>query len=361
MISESQPIIYREFKAAVDYVDVLQLERIAFGTETLSWMVPWLEQNPIGNSLMVVATCNQKIVGFLIVLPEQMCGFGKQHKCGYVMLAMTHPEYRRKGVYTKMSAYAFNLAYEQGFDFCLGYTVRKDALRAELKMGWHLADHIPILLFPLDLERRIKSIWIKNSIMSFILLSVERCLLQIAKKKSKNILKRSTHDIKMVSSFSSEYNHLAEIAVKERQVSLFRTSQLLNWRYSSNQGSGRKYIIVEGRKGSDLKGALVLRRKELLGFDSVVLLDILTDGVETSVLKELYAWVLINLISPSKPDLVGCMISKNRWEYRVLRRLGFLRSFKDYKMLLYPLRESLMSEYIDGRNWLSLWGNSDLV
>jgi hypothetical protein len=58
-------------------------------------------------------------------------------------------------------------------------------------------------------------------------------------------------------------------------------------------------------------------------------------------------------------DLLGCILPKGHSYFRMLRRRGFLPSFKSFQLMIYPHgREDVL---LDSKGWYLNWGDTDVI
>ena len=105
-----------------------------------------------------------------------------------------------------------------------------------------------------------------------------------------------------------------------------------------------------------MRGYIVLRKVELLNFNSAVIVDLLAvDEVALSALVERG----IQHSQQEGADLLGFMVPKDHLYYKILRKMGFLPSFKTFLFMVYPHsdREIILSP----EKWYVTWGDTDVI
>jgi len=109
-------------------------------------------------------------------------------------------------------------------------------------------------------------------------------------------------------------------------------------------------------KGEVMMGYIVLRKVELLRFNSAVIVDLL--ALEDDVLFALIERG-IEYSRSLKTDLVGCMLPEGHPYTGILRRAGFLLSPRHFLFMVYPCKgeESLLRS----RDWYVNWGDTDVI
>ena len=105
-----------------------------------------------------------------------------------------------------------------------------------------------------------------------------------------------------------------------------------------------------------MKGYIVLRKVELLNFNSLVIVDML--ALDSAVLHQLVEKG-IEHSREEGTDLLGFMVPKPHPYYRGLRKEGFLPSFKTFHFLVYSHRKEKV--LFDPRGWYLTWGDTDVI
>ena len=105
-----------------------------------------------------------------------------------------------------------------------------------------------------------------------------------------------------------------------------------------------------------MKGYIVLRKVELLNFNSAVIVDLL--ALDAEVLHELVEKG-IEHSRQEGTDLLGFMVPKLHPYYESLRREGFLPSFRTFHFLVYShWKEEVL---FDPKGWYVTWGDTDVI
>ena len=105
-----------------------------------------------------------------------------------------------------------------------------------------------------------------------------------------------------------------------------------------------------------MQGYIVLRKAELLNFNSAVIVDLLAlDEVTLTALVEKG----IKHSRQEGADLLGFMVPKMHPYYNILRGMGFLHSFKTFLLMIYPHEKEM--GLFDPKAWYVNWGDTDVI
>jgi hypothetical protein len=133
-----------------------------------------------------------------------------------------------------------------------------------------------------------------------------------------------------------------------------RNRSFLTWRYLRHPT--RNYVIYRALQKGEMKGYIVLRKVDLLKFNSAVIVDLL--ALDEHTLFELVR----KGIEHSRwegADLLGFMVPKPHPYDRSLRREGFLPSFKAFHFLVYSHRKEQI--LFNPKGWYVTWGDTDVI
>ena len=133
-----------------------------------------------------------------------------------------------------------------------------------------------------------------------------------------------------------------------------RNRNYLAWRYL--QHPTRNYAIYRAKKGGEMKGYIVLRKVELLNFNSTVIVDLL--ALDDSALLALVEKG-IQHSHQEGADLLGFMVPKIHLYYKILRRIGFLPSSKTFLLMIYSHEKG--KRLYDPSAWYVNWGDTDVI
>jgi GNAT superfamily N-acetyltransferase len=134
-----EAIHVREYRDA-DLPAVLELLRASLGESPLLKRTPELfrwkhEINPFGRSVMLVAEIDDKIVGLRSFMRWDLVHDGDVIRCGRAVDTATHPEYLRRGIFSRLTKEALDVARDAGIQLIFN-TPNDQSRPGYLKMGW---------------------------------------------------------------------------------------------------------------------------------------------------------------------------------------------------------------------------------
>jgi len=340
-----------------DMEGILSLRDLVFGDVEKDKLDPrfwnWqIKENPDGEAWIHLAEDGNKIVGHLADIPKRFSVQGKIVLGTLTHDMMVHPDYRRKGISAATAEYAIHRVEREKGMFMTAYSIQEESLNSLLKVGWKEVMRLPVLVFPIQFYGIVNR-YLRFQSLSLLIGGVMRFfyffLFGLRKKR-----KIEGTVVERVYEWDEMYDLFWEKALSLYPIMGNRSRSYLTWRYLRHPT--RSYVIYRALQKGEMKGYIVLRRVELLQFNSAVIVDLLALDEETlSKLVEKG----VEHSHREKTDLLGFMVPKPHPYYQSLRKEGFLPSFKTFHFLVYShFREEVL---FDPKGWYVTWGDTDVI
>ena len=340
-----------------DMEEIFSLRRDAFGKMEKDKLEPrfWRWQfidGPAGKALIHIVEDKGKVVGHFADLPRWFSFYGKVVHGTLSVDIMVHPDYRRRGVFQAMERYAIQRVKDENGLFMTAYLIRRETIQGFKKMGWKGVLELPVLVYP------IKFSGIVNRYFHFLPLRFlaggaaklfYNFFFQTRKRDgSKEIV---TEEIRKL---DDEFESFWHKALSLHPIIGVRERDYMTWRYF--QHPTRTYTVYRVKEGGEMKGYIVLRKVELLNFNSAVIVDLLAldEGALSALVEK-----GIQHSSQEGADLLGFMVPKGHLYYKILRRMGFLPSLKMFLFMVYSHEEG--KGLFDPKAWYVNWGDTDVI
>lgn len=340
-----------------DMEEILSLRKLVFGEEEKDKLEPrfwrWeFIKGPDGSGLVYVVDHENKIIGHFADLPRHF-SFEKEVVLGTVSIdLMVHPDYRRRGIFEAMGKYGAQRVRQRKGLFMTSFPIRSETILGFRKIGWKEVAKLPVLAYP------IRFTGILNRYLHFLPLSLLMggfirgfyFLLYGLRSWGKG----EAVEIERVDSLDELFDRFWQKASSLHPLIGSRNREYLTWRYL--QHPTRHYAIYRAQRSGEMTGYIVLRKVELLNFNSAVIVDLLAlDEESISALVKRG----VQHSREGGADLLGFMVSQGHSYYKRLRRMGFLPSFKTFLLMVYPHseREGILSS----RKWYVTWGDTDVI
>jgi GNAT superfamily N-acetyltransferase len=105
-------------------------------------------RNPFGDSPMLIAEDGDLLVGLRVFMRWEWAGGGKQFKAVRAVDTATHPDYRGKGIFSKLTRRLVDEMRDEGVHFIFN-TPNGQSMPGYLKMGWKSVGKTDLMIRPL--------------------------------------------------------------------------------------------------------------------------------------------------------------------------------------------------------------------
>jgi len=340
-----------------DMEGILSLRGIVFKEEERDKLDPRFWQwefmkGPDGKAFLYIVEDENRIIGHFADIPRRFSAQGEVVLGTLSLDLMVHPDYWRKGIFAAMGRYGAEKVKQENGRFLIAFPIRLETILGLKKIGWKEAAKLPVLVYPIRF-RGIMNRYLHFPPLGLLMGGIARLfyffLYGLKKKKETGGV-----EIERVGSLDESFNLFWQKACTLYPVMGIRNRDYLNWRYL--QHPTRKYVIYRAKKNGEMRGYIVLRKVDLLKFNSAVVVDLLALDEETlSALVEKG----IQYGQQERADLLGFMVPQNHLYYKILRQKGFLQSPKTFQFMVYPHshREIVLSP----EKWYVNWGDTDVI
>ncbi len=340
-----------------DMEAILSLRKLVFGDEERDKLDPrfwkWeFVENPHGHPLIYIVAEGEKIIGHFADLARRFSVKGKEVIGTLSLDLMVHPDYRRKGIFEEMAKYGIQRVKSEDRLFMTSYPIRKETIQGFKKMGWDEVIELPVLVYP------IKFSGIVNRYLHFLPLSilvagmVRFFYTFLFRKKGEGEFKEI--EIEEIVQLDDQFEPFLRKALSLYPIMGMRDRNYMAWRYF--QHPTRTYTIYRAMKGTEMRGFIVLRKVNLLEFNSAVIVDLLALDEDIVI-----ALVKKGILQSQREgiDLLGFMVPKFHPYYNILRHYGFLPSLKKFIFMICSHEKG--EDLFDPKGWYVNWGDTDVI
>jgi len=340
-----------------DFKGILFLRKIVFGEmekdklDERFWRWEY-EKGPDGRAWIYIVEDENKIIGHFADIPRRFSVEGEVVLGTLSLDLMVHPDYWRRGIFAAMGRYGAQRVKQENGLFMTAFPIRLETIQGFKKIGWKEVVKLPVLVYPIRFSG------IVNRYLHFLPLSVfiggvaRFFYTLLFKARRRNESKQI--EIEEIVQLDDQFESFWRQALSLRLIMGIRDRNYLTWRYL--QYPTRNYTIYRAKKSGEMMGYIVLRKVELLNFNSSVIVDLLAlDEEVASALVEKG----IQHSRQDGADLLGFMVPQGHLYYKVLRNMGFLPSFKTFLFMVYPNSDQEM--ILSPEKWYVNWGDTDVI
>ncbi len=340
-----------------DVEKILALRRVVFGEMERDKLDPRFWQwefikNPDGKALIYLVEDQSKIIGHFADIPRRFSVAGEAVLGTLSLDLMVHPDYWRKGVFEAMGKYGAHRVKQENGLFLFAFPIRPETIHGLKKIGWKEVVKLPVLVYP------IKFSGIVNRYLHFLPLSLflgglarilYTPLFILGRKRKGNGI-----EIEQGDQLDQSFDLFLEKANSLYPIMGIRDRRYMCWRYLGHPT--RNYTIYRAMRKREMQGYIILRKVNLLGFNSAVIVDLLALGEDV-----LMALVETGIAFSHRigTDLLGFMVPETHPYNRLLKKRGFLRTPKTFRLMIYSHTED--KELLNPKAWYVTWGDTDVI
>lgn len=341
-----------------DREQALDLMKAVSGHEPDRALWEWyIERNPYGADAGWVADDNGKVVGRYGMIPLELQTLGQRVPIMQAVEIMTHPDYRRQGMFPAMAATVFADLPRLGYRFTIGFP--NDAARpGHQKFGWRELGFIHASVRPLRTtvvaRRRFKNPWVAR----LVGLAGDVYLKLAHDWRRPRGLSQVTS--KTIERFDERFDDLWQRVGARYPIALARDSRYLNWRYVECPFAylKRSFEIAGKLVGASIV-RVVRRGDSLEGHICDLILE-----AEPHWLFDVAAYYAIEDCRAAGADFVGLRVQSpdnylQRFTAWGARRYQGKMLLIVYDKLLPP--QGLGIDHTNLANWLVSFGDSDAI
>lgn len=236
-----------------DYSSFADLSKAIYGAKAVTdenlyrWLFEHNIYNPPGSHFLHVAKDGSKVVASDCLMPVPLRIKGKRYLAAWSIKTMTHPDYRRQGIFRAMTEYNIQKAKDTGIDIILGFA-NANSFPGYEKFGWDVLVERRAVIRPLD----IRSILAKHKFLTPIA-GIGNALYRIYDGRKLAALKEKAGQ------YASDILNILPKSAKDiwqRVQSGFpilveREGQYLEWRYNQRPRQDYKYVTARGREKTE--------------------------------------------------------------------------------------------------------------
>lgn len=353
--------IHQQFCAQY-FKQILAMTKEQYGEENDIAQEDFLQhqyfKNPAGDALINLAVNPEtdELAGQYIVLPMRYMINGQMTKVVCSLNTLTRQAYRGQGIFTQLAEITYNQAYDTGYVFCYGMPNQNSYPGFIKKLAFKEIDEVPLMLRPLC-PSQMAAEYLKKPVLNTVL-KPANCLFRLSERKSDlQFCPVTEENLDLMDEFwkavCGKYNIMN---VRDRAYIKFRYLDMPRRKYYP-------YVAIhEGKPVCFVVG----RMMEVAGMQCAMLADFLfQDGFEEDA-QALVRHVLAQLRKRGA-SLAGCLMLEHTHEYRLLKKLGFMRCPKRLEPQPFPLLvrrfddKMQYDKLLDCRNWFFTMGDYDVI
>lgn len=346
--------------------EIIGLHNLIYQTPKTEEEFLWLYQrNPNGPGQAWFATDqdNDAILSARPIFPWRVRVLGKEVIAAQAGDALTHPAYRRKGIFTSLMRAAWSDLAEQGIPFIYTFPNeasisihRKVETGVSVHTGGYEVGRLRRMVKYLQTQQLLSPILGRNFVSEKAGKFVDVMAPLLTERHVRDCSAQVT--ITTVRRFDNRFDVLWNRASQAFSVIGVRDSKYLNWRYADNPK--KRYILLSAERGEEVLGFAILEIKHLSNGLTEGYLAELFAGRDTRTVKHL----IVEMADYCRKHGVARIVAwaSEGCDYaRALQSMGFIPRkdvayFVVHVLSDLPYREVLL----DNKNWFVTLGDRDV-
>lgn len=323
-----------------------------------SWC--WIyKENPAaaGKIWIWLAEHEGRIVGQYAVIPVAMSIAGKNVLGAQSVDTMTHPDYRRQGIFETLARKVYEQAHTDGIHIVYGFPNQSSYPGFVEKLNWFDITTVQIMFKPLNWENALKP-KIDNRFLLKLTAIGGSILQKVVYRTQKTPIIKDLA-ITQTSSFDERVNRFWDKVSQRYPIMVVRDKDYLNWRYVTVPDAS--YLIYVAEIAGEICGYIVLRYVQEEGVKVSTIFDILaqSEGIAQCLISK-----AVEHSMQAKADILYYSFWANKPFIRALRRNGFIfRPFtKGRHLCAYSSSPYISKKFLmEPQNWFFQQGDSDQI
>ncbi len=285
--------------------------------------VPWLyDQNPGGRAVELIARSGSLVSGHIAVLPMRY-KLGRGTTTGSVVVnAITHPDFRGRGIFMVLHEDAFRRPEAKGIAFSFGFANENSEQGCFRHLGYRELVKLPLWILPLNLPRVLASQPSKHGAAWRWAARAGQPLARLW-RAVRRPRRSGPVAVERITEFGPEFDGFWAMASDAAENMLVRDRAFLNWRLV--RAPTRRCDLFAARSNGRLLGYLAGRTAIIGGLRWGMIIDLLTEPTKEG---RVAAAALISAynrhLAAEDADIAAGLMLKHVPPAHGLRRNGFI-------------------------------------
>ena len=361
----SQDFAIEEFQLG-DREQVRELYAACYGRDSDRYPSPaewdWRYRNGIYKSTIWLAKWGDRVAAQRPTVIKTVKIGQEYYPAAHFMDVMTHPDFRRRGLFTRLVQWATAAVTEQGAAICYTFPNENSFPGYARKTDWTHVGSLSLFMKPVNAEALLRE-RIRNPVLRNVLALLLRPGLALACRESSR--GRATGvSIRRLLSFDERFDAFWDQVANDYEVILRRDSRHLNWRYI--QRPSVEYAVYAAEEGEQILGFIVVRTRRMFGMNLGLIVELLTLNQDERLAQALVATGVQHLVEVGA-EAIACVMFDHQPYCQALRREGFIhvpekllpRRF--YFVARANRDDPILRKALNRRNWFLTWGDNDAV
>jgi len=322
----------------------------------------WRYRSGVYDSTIWLAKWRQRLVAQRPTVIKTVKIGQEYHAAAHFMDVMTHPEFRYRGLFTRLLRWATAAVTEQGAVICYSFPNENSYPGYVKKTDWAPVDGLSLFIKPVRAEPILRERVRSQPLRNVLALLLQPGLALVTREGRRAGV--AGVSVRRLASFDQRFDAFWDQVAEEYEVIIRRDSQHLNWRYVHRPSI--EYAIYVAEKGEGIQGFIVVRTRQMFGMNLGMIIELLVSNGNQAVARALVARGVQHLLDVGA-EAVACVLPDHLSYRQALRQEGFVRvpealmPRRFYFMVRVNQDDQTLKKALDRRNWYLAWGDNDAV
>jgi GNAT superfamily N-acetyltransferase len=323
----------------------------------LRWWRWMYRENPAGEGLIRLAEADGRVVAQHMMVPLRLLVNGQTVTACMGMEAMTHPDYRRQGLFNRLTREVFDDAAVRGIEIQTGMPNELSGAQYAKINGWFKVANPKVLIRAFNWKNVI-GLKISNKSLSGVVAAGAAPLFDKIIYRPHSAPEIEGLTITEISSFDERFDRLWDRFSGRYPIITIRDSRYLNWRYHI---PGIRYSVYAAAEGSEVRGYITMSERPLRTARVSYVADMIAESepvMHCLISKAVLACRLAGV------DLIAYSLLADEAYYRVLRRNGFMpySLIKNNYLGVYSRSKQISRSFLQNpSNWFFQHADTDTI
>jgi len=346
--------------------EIIKLYNLAYDKPKTEEDYEWLyDRNPSGASYVWLAIDedNGLTVSARPVFPWRMKILDNELIATQAGDALTHPNYRRRGIFTALVEAAWSELRERGIPLTYSFPIeaslsihRKARVRSDGYTGCHEVGFLRRMVKPLQVQELLVYRYGSNLSWKYLGRGIDIMMRLLTERAAWSRSRRLI--IKKVLYFDQRFDALWKRASKHYKVIAVRDSKFLNWRYIDTPK--KRHTVISAEAGEDVLGFAVIEIAQLgHGLKEAYLVEVFPID-DSKVVNALLSSVMQYCRELNFSKIIAGALEGSDYA-KILLRAGFISRQDRLPLVIHIHSEMPFAQILlDSKNWFITWGDLDI-
>lgn len=310
---------------------------------------------PAGRAFVRVADHDGRTVGHQAIFPLQIKIGDRYLKGAQALDAMTHPDYRRQGIFVTLADEVYSEAESEQVELIYGFPNSQSIHGLTERLGFFTLETIAVHVRPMSLYGAIarKS---KTRLLASVIGTPTQFIFDLLHRTKSHAKVR----VSKVERFPMEVDNLFRRLADRFRNMVVRNAEYLNWRYADHPSKEYEILLAHDSNGI-LCGYCVVGKRRKTGLDFAVILDLFADPEDdltvSALLKQSMCVARMN-----NDQMLCCAVLSESPFLRSLKKSGFIISRKNFPFIIRLNSSTIEIDDVNRiRDWHVMLGDSDFM